>query len=135
MNDGDPQPFDEMTRLDSLVPFFWVAGEGDEPPGKPEHLLGHDGKTYLVVADGQVWSVDPAQVLPRRLVNGSVNQFADSLARFREAWAVRPDLDDAASDRQVARLREGLRNIDPDAIEDPESWWSVILQQMAHELL
>jgi hypothetical protein len=124
-----------MTRVDSLAPFFWVSGEGDEPPGKPEQVVGHDGETHLVIADGEVWSFDPAGVLPRRLVNRSVNQFGDSLSGFREAWAGRADLDDAASDRQVAHLRERLRDIDPDAIEDPESWWSVILEQMSHDLL
>lgn len=124
-----------MTRLDSLVPFFWVAEQGDEPPRKPEYSIGHDGKTHLVIAAGEVWSLDPAGVLPRRLVNRSVEQFVDSLTGFREAWAVRADLDEVASDRQIAQLRERLRDIDADAIDDPASWWSVILEQMADGLL
>jgi hypothetical protein len=135
MNPSDPPTFDVMTRLDSLAPFFWIAGEGDEPPGKPERVVGHDRATHLVIAAGEVWSVDYAGVLPRRLVNRSVNQFVDSLAGFRAAWATRADLDEAALDRQVVHLREILRNIDPEAIGDPESWWSVILEQMAHGLL
>jgi hypothetical protein len=95
-----------MTRFDSLAPFFWVTGEGDEPPGKPEHVVGHDGEAHLVIAGGEVWSLDPSGVLPRRLVNRSVSQFVDSLAEFREAWIVRADLMDAAADTQVGHLRE-----------------------------
>ena len=88
-----------------------------------------------MIANREVWSFDPAGVLPRRLVNRSVNQLVDSLAAFREVWALQADLVEAAADRQVAHLRERLRRIDTDAIEDPESWWSVILQQMAPGLL
>jgi hypothetical protein len=135
MNPSDPPTFDVMTRLDSFAPFFWITGEGDEPQGKPEHVVGHDGATHLVIAAGEVLSLDPAGVLPRRLVNRSVNQFVDSLAGLRATWAMRADLDEAASHRQVVHLRETLRNIDPEAIDDPESWWSVILEQMAHGLL
>jgi hypothetical protein len=109
--------------------------------------LDVDGVTYLKVGDDygtqlgieagteRVWAVDLEGSLPRRFVNSSLADFVAALGIYAQS---QPELR-TASDEQAAgvvdRLRNDLSKLDAPALRDPESWWSVILEQTADGLL
>jgi hypothetical protein len=133
--------------------FLTEVGLPDEAPllvsFAPDLLapLEVDGIEYLTVGDDygtqlgieanaeSVWSVDPEGSLPKRLVNSSLRAFIASLGTYVQ-W--QPDLRDASDDEAagiVDQLRHRILEIDALAFNDPENWWSVILEQTADGLL
>jgi hypothetical protein len=123
----------------AVPPFFWPKGEGDEPEhsrGVVAQVLGHDGRTFLVIGDdGSVRSIDPQGLLDERFVNTTTSQFEASLTVFAEAWTRREALTDSEARDQVASLRVRLTEMDAQSLADPENWWAVILEQLEVGLL
>jgi hypothetical protein len=98
-------------------------------------VLADDTAFFLCLdehRDGVIVAVDPYQEEPTRFVNTAVPQVAESLLAYRAL----PGPDQAAgANKETLRgwleeLRGHLRRIDPQALQDDNSWWSVILEQL-----
>jgi SUKH-4 immunity protein len=90
-------------------------------------VIGNDYGTtlYLDPRTGHIESRDDKGQLPVRFLNSSL----DLLRRCLEEYdKVRNSNDDDAG--AVARLRSTIQQIDPAVFDSPESWWSVIIEQM-----
>lgn len=97
-------------------------------------MIGHDEGTWLVESPvGVVESRSPSGQV--RFVNSTLQAFERSLALFAPIWGRRSAHDDAGAASDVEALRRGLREIDPQAIADPESWWALIVEQMQNGLI
>lgn len=120
-------------------PFFWPVGEGCEPPGferLDNVVLGHDEGTFFTRRDdGTIVSVDPTGFHQERFVNGSEEGFTASLALFVPTWQALEGSKDDEAEARVANLRTRLDAIDPMALRDADSWWSVVLEQVQSGLL
>lgn len=119
-----------------LAPFFWPLrlGELPEEPPRDWRVIGHDEGTWLVVSSvGVVESRSPSGQV--RFVNSTLPAFERSLALLAPIWRRRSAQDDAGAANDVEALRRGLREIDPEAIADSESWWALILEQMENDLI
>ncbi|MCC3763965.1 SUKH-4 family immunity protein [Glycomyces sp. TRM65418] len=62
------------------------------------------------------------------LVNSTFKAFAEFLYRF--ALFVDADTGSAGRARRAAGLRTAMRGVDPEALADRESWWSIALMQL-----
>jgi hypothetical protein len=125
-----------------LPPFYApLALTFDTPPLRVVDggaVIGNDGGTDLRVAlgDGQVLSVDPRRALPTRLVNRSIGQLAQSMSAYSTyAERVATIRDEAAGRALVQELRRRITRIDAAATRDPETWWSLVLEQADGGLL
>jgi len=93
-------------------------------------VLGDDEGTKLCLrSDGCVLSVDPEGELPTRFVNASPGKLARCIGLYQSFVA----LEDDAPRVEGKTLREALAAIDPLALEDEESWWSLILEEFELE--
>ncbi len=119
---------------ESLPPFFWQLGEDGDPPERPAGAIGYSGAYHLCVRDGRVVECngDESHV---RFVNASLSQFEESMRVFRSTWYRRANISDATAREMESRLRSELAGIDESAFDDPNAWWSVILEQMGDDLL
>ncbi len=121
----------------TVAPFFWPLGTGTEPASPPpadRKVLGHDGTAYFVVlADGSVASIDPADPRSARFVNSSTAQFLASLDALaaRRAQLERGGHDEAVA---VSELRHDLNRRDIPALGDPDNWWAVVLDHLEDSL-
>jgi hypothetical protein len=94
-------------------------------------VIGNDGDAELHVEldSGHVLSV-AAHGGPTRFVNSSIARLRASIdAYVRYADRVTGVNDDADARHLVEQLRRAIANIDNAATENPEAWWSVILEQ------
>jgi hypothetical protein len=125
---------DLPSRVESLALEFF-----EEPRIAEGHrVIGTDSVCELRVdADaGIVRAFDPRGEVPTRLVNSSVRQMAAFIAAYQRYGSdVGAARDESEQLDIVGRLRLELTEIDPDAIADPEGWWSVVLEQVDHGLL
>jgi hypothetical protein len=119
-------------RYEALQLTFY--GEQCRPCGS-YIVIGDDYGTELRIrlSDGAVLSIDTENTLPTRFVNSSVERFAESIDVHRSYdWR-------AADDTEVARLarklREQLAGLDSAAINEPENWWAIVLEQVENGLL
>ncbi|MFZ3560243.1 SUKH-4 family immunity protein [Streptomyces sp. BH055] len=97
--------------------------------------IGTDGMCVITVQrdTGQVWAALP---LDGRLqyVNSSVAAFAYSLATLYATRGHMIDADPHTAGNIVADLQTRLLTIDPNALSEPDNWWSLIIEQMWHGL-
>jgi hypothetical protein len=93
--------------------------------------IGNDGGVRLVLAkhSGEVLAIDPAGELPDRFVNSDLPRFLQFLGRYEVAQATFAPVTREVATRGARALRDELRGLDPRAIDDPEAWWAVILEQ------
>jgi hypothetical protein len=101
-------------------------------------IVGTDGRTefQLDLDTGTVVSVDPASSLPPRFVNSSIQRLAVTLAAYASyAASVRVLESDEGARRLVRATRDQMRALDPPAVDGPETWWSVIMEQADEGLL
>uniref|UniRef100_UPI001A9DCFA4 SUKH-4 family immunity protein n=1 Tax=Streptomyces sp. YIM 98790 TaxID=2689077 RepID=UPI001A9DCFA4 len=142
-----------------LPPFFWAQAQ----PGRPiptlaelaaeRHIvpaadagsylvLGNDFGRQLCVQYGTAYVVavpleggPGGQPAAPQFVNASVPQFARSMALLGRMWPLRYGLNPEQAGRWTTDFQNQLGSLDAQAVSDPESWWSVLLEQMWDGLL
>ncbi|WP_461037647.1 SUKH-4 family immunity protein, partial [Streptomyces mayteni] len=72
---------------------------------------------------------------PAQFVNASLPQFARCMALLGRMWRLRYGLNPEQAGRWTTDFQAELASLDPQAVADPESWWSVLLEQMWDGLL
>lgn len=75
------------------------------------------------------------QPVPPQFVNASLPQFVRCLALLGRMWPLRYGLNPEQAGRWTSDFQGQLAALDPQAVSDPESWWSVLLEQMWDGLL
>ncbi|MEV7726810.1 SUKH-4 family immunity protein [Streptomyces sp. NPDC087917] len=140
-------------------PFFWAQAV----PGQPVPTLAElaaqrqvqpasDAGSYLVIGSdfGKALCVQygtahivavPVEAgpggapVPPQFVNSSLPQFARSLAMLGHMWRLRQHLTPEQAGRWTVDFQANLAGLDSAALASPESWWSVLLEQMWDGLL
>ncbi|RMI37491.1 SUKH-4 family immunity protein, partial [Streptomyces triticirhizae] len=142
-----------------IPPFFWARAQ----PGMPIPTLAEvamergvrpapDAGSYLVVGSdfGKQLCVQygtahivavpleagpGGQPVPPQFVNASLPQFARCMALLGRMWRLRYGLTSEQAGRWTKDFQAQLASLDPMTVADPESWWSVLLEQMWDGLL
>jgi hypothetical protein len=142
-----------------IGPFFWALAQ----PGRPVPTLAEvaaergvqpapDAGSYLVMGTDfgrqlcvqygtahivavPVEAGPGGQVVPPQFVNASLPQFARCMALLGRMWRLRYGLNPEQAGRWTTDFQAQLACLDPQAVADPESWWSVLLEQMWDGLL
>ncbi|MFG2985320.1 SUKH-4 family immunity protein [Streptomyces sp. NPDC048258] len=140
-------------------PFFWAQAV----PGQPVPTLAEmaaqrqvapasDAGSYLVVGSdfGKALCVQYGTAhivavpveggpggapVPPQFVNSSLPQFVRSLAMLGQMWRLRQHLTPEQAGRWTVDFQANLAGLDSAALASPESWWSVLLEQMWDGLL
>ncbi|MER5438926.1 SUKH-4 family immunity protein [Streptomyces sp. NPDC002790] len=97
--------------------------------------IGTDGMFVITVQrdSGQVWAAMPLDG-SLQYVNSSVAAFAYSLATLHTTRGDMLDAHPYLAGNIVADLQTRLLAIDPNALSEPDTWWSLIIEQMWHGL-
>ncbi|MFC7308671.1 SUKH-4 family immunity protein [Streptomyces monticola] len=82
---------------------------------------------------GAVWAIDPVTA-SARYVNLSLAAYVRSLALLAETRQRMQGMDPYDAGAAVAELQEQLAAIDATAQSNPDTWWSLIVEQMWHGL-
>ncbi|MEU4053041.1 SUKH-4 family immunity protein [Streptomyces olivaceus] len=142
-----------------MGPFFWAQAQ----PGRPVPTLAElaaergvqpapDAGSYLVVGSdfGRAICVQygtaaivavPVEAgpggapVPPQFVNTGLPEFVRSLALLGRMWRLRFGLNQEQAGRWTVDFQAQLAALDPAALGSPESWWSVLLEQMWDGLL
>ncbi|WP_432057474.1 SUKH-4 family immunity protein [Streptomyces sp. bgisy022] len=142
-----------------MGPFFWAQAQ----PGRPVPTLAElaaergvqpapDAGSYLVLGSdfGKALCVQygtanivavPVEAgpggssVPPQFVNTGVLEFARCLALLGRMWRLRFGLNQEQAGRWTVDFQAQLAALDPAALGSPESWWSVLLEQMWDGLL
>ncbi|MFZ3570075.1 SUKH-4 family immunity protein [Streptomyces sp. BH097] len=140
-------------------PFFWAQAQ----PGRPVPTLAElaqergvqaasDAGSYLVMGSdfGKALCVQygtanivavPVEAgpdgapAPPQFVNSGLPEFARSLALLGRMWRLRFGLNQEQAGRWTVDFQAELNAIDSAALGSPETWWSVLLEQMWDGLL
>ncbi|RII15036.1 hypothetical protein DSC45_19260 [Streptomyces sp. YIM 130001] len=140
-------------------PFFWAQAQ----PGRPVPTLAElaqergvpaasDAGSYLVMGSdfGRAICVQygtahivavPVEAgpggapVPPQFVNTGLPEFARCLALLGHMWRLRFGLNQEQAGRWTVDFQQQLSALDPAALSSPESWWSVLLEQMWDGLL
>ncbi|MDX3851370.1 SUKH-4 family immunity protein [Streptomyces sp. AK02-01A] len=75
------------------------------------------------------------QSSPPQFVNTGLPEFTRSLALLGRMWRLRFGLNPEQAGRWTVDFQAQLAALDPAALSSPESWWSVLLEQMWDGLL
>ncbi|MET9505989.1 SUKH-4 family immunity protein [Streptomyces sp. NPDC006622] len=142
-----------------LGPFFWAQAQ----PGRPVPTLAElaaergvrpaaDAGSYLVMGSdfGRAICVQygtahivavPVEAgpggapVPPQFVNSGLPEFARCLALLGRMWRLRFGLNQEQAGRWTVDFQAQLAALDPAALGSPESWWSVLLEEMWDGLL
>ncbi|NEA47324.1 hypothetical protein G3I35_13895 [Streptomyces sp. SID10815] len=142
-----------------MGPFFWAQAQ----PGRPVPTLAElaaergvrpapDAGSYLVMGSdfGKAICVQygtanivavPVEAgpggtsVPPQFVNTGLPEFARCLALLGRMWRLRYGLNQEQAGRWTVDFQAQLAALDPAALGSPESWWSVLLEQMWDGLL
>lgn len=142
-----------------MGPFFWAQAQ----PGRPVPTLAElaaergvqpasDAGSYLVMgsdfgkaicvqygtANIVAVPVEPGPggaPVPPQFVNTGLPEFARCLALLGRMWRLRFGLNQEQAGRWTVDFQMQLAALDPAALGSPESWWSVLLEQMWDGLL
>jgi hypothetical protein len=142
-----------------MGPFFWAQAQ----PGRPVPTLAElaqergvlsapDAGSYLVMGSdfGKAVCVQygtanivavPVEAgpggtsVPPQFVNSGLPEFARCLALLGRMWRLRFGLNQEQAGRWTVDFQAQLASLDPPALGSPESWWSVLLEQMWDGLL
>ncbi|WAL95988.1 SUKH-4 family immunity protein [Streptomyces sp. Je 1-369] len=140
-------------------PFFWAQAQ----PGRPVPTLAElaqergvqpasDAGSYLVMGSdfGRALCVQygtanivavPVEAgpggapVPPQFVNTGLPEFARCMALLGRMWRLRFGLNQEQAGRWTVDFQNQLAALDPAALASPESWWSVLLEQMWDGLL
>ncbi|MFC8037615.1 SUKH-4 family immunity protein, partial [Streptomyces griseoincarnatus] len=142
-----------------MGPFFWAQAQ----PGRPVPTLAElaaergvqpapDAGSYLVMGSdfGKAVCVQygtanivavPVEAgpggtaVPPQFVNTGLPEFARCLALLGRMWRLRFGLNQEQAGRWTVDFQAQLAALDPAALGSPETWWSVLLEQMWDGLL
>ncbi|MFF7937490.1 SUKH-4 family immunity protein [Streptomyces sp. NPDC007940] len=142
-----------------MGPFFWAQAQ----PGRPVPTLAElaaergvqpasDAGSYLVMGSdfGKAICVQygtanivavPVEAgpggapVPPQFVNTGLPEFQRCLALLGRMWRLRFGLNQEQAGRWTVDFQAQLASLDPAALGSPESWWSVLLEQMWDGLL
>ncbi|MGW4003405.1 SUKH-4 family immunity protein, partial [Streptomyces nigra] len=142
-----------------MGPFFWAQAQ----PGRPVPTLAElaqergvqpasDAGSYLVMGSdfGRALCVQygtahivavPVEAgpggapVPPQFVNTGLPEFQRCLALLGRMWRLRFGLNQEQAGRWTVDFQAQLAALDPAALGSPESWWSVLLEQMWDGLL
>ncbi|MFH9084313.1 SUKH-4 family immunity protein [Streptomyces sp. NPDC017673] len=142
-----------------MGPFFWAQAQ----PGRPVPTLAElaaergvraaaDAGSYLVMGTdfGKAICVQygtanivavPVEAgpggapVPPQFVNTGLPEFTRCLALLGRMWRLRYGLNQEQAGRWTVDFQAQLAALDPAALGSPESWWSVLLEQMWDGLL
>ncbi|MGY4977337.1 SUKH-4 family immunity protein [Streptomyces sp. 900105755] len=142
-----------------MGPFFWAQAQ----PGRPVPTLAElaqerglqpapDAASYLVMGTdfGKAVCVQygtanivavPVEAgpggasVPPQFVNTGLPEFVRCLALLGRMWRLRFGLNQEQAGRWTVDFQAQLASLDPAALGSPESWWSVLLEQMWDGLL
>ncbi|PWI04573.1 hypothetical protein DIZ27_44520, partial [Streptomyces sp. NWU339] len=142
-----------------MGPFFWAQAQ----PGRPVPTLAElavergvqpasDAGSYLVMGSdfGKAICVQygtanivavPVEAgpggapVPPQFVNTGLPEFARCLALLGRMWRLRFGLNPEQAGRWTVDFQMQLAALDPAALGSPDSWWSVLLEQMWDGLL
>ncbi|MEV3909667.1 SUKH-4 family immunity protein [Streptomyces canus] len=142
-----------------MGPFFWAQAQ----PGRPVPTLAElaaergvqpasDAGSYLVMGSdfGKAICVQygtanivavPVEAgpggapVPPQFVNTGLLEFQRCLALLGRMWRLRFGLNQEQAGRWTVDFQAQLASLDPAALGSPESWWSVLLEQMWDGLL
>ncbi|KOV56080.1 hypothetical protein ADL00_28460 [Streptomyces sp. AS58] len=142
-----------------MGPFFWAQAQ----PGRPVPTLaelaaergvqpGADAASYLVMGSDfgkaicvQYGTANIVAVpveggpggapVPPQFVNTGLPEFVRCLALLGRMWRLRFGLNQEQAGRWTVDFQAQLASLDPAALGSPESWWSVLLEQMWDGLL
>ncbi|MFH9014931.1 SUKH-4 family immunity protein [Streptomyces sp. NPDC017943] len=142
-----------------MGPFFWAQAQ----PGRPVPTLAElaaergvqpapDAGSYLVMGSdfGKAICVQygtanivavPVEAgpggapVPPQFVNTGLPEFVRCLALLGRMWRLRFGLNQEQAGRWTVDFQAQLAALDPAALGSPESWWSVLLEQMWDGLL
>lgn len=142
-----------------MGPFFWAQAQ----PGRPVPTLAElaaergvqpasDAGSYLVMGSdfGKAVCVQygtanivavPVEAgpggapVPPQFVNTGLPEFQRCLALLGRMWRLRFGLNQEQAGRWTVDFQAQLVSFDPAALGSPESWWSVLLEQMWDGLL
>jgi hypothetical protein len=142
-----------------MGPFFWAQAQ----PGRPVPTLAElaaergvpsaaDAGSYLVMGSdfGKAICVQygtanivavPVEAgpggapVPPQFVNTGLPEFQRCLALLGRMWRLRYGLNQEQAGRWTVDFQAQLVALDPAALGSPESWWSVLLEQMWDGLL
>ncbi|MYQ68829.1 MULTISPECIES: SUKH-4 family immunity protein, partial [unclassified Streptomyces] len=142
-----------------MGPFFWAQAQ----PGRPVPTLAElaqergvlpasDAGSYLVMGSdfGKAVCVQygtanivavPVEAGPGgapvapQFVNTGLPEFQRCLALLGRMWRLRFGLNQEQAGRWTVDFQAQLASLDPAALGSPESWWSVLLEQMWDGLL
>ncbi|WP_043406216.1 SUKH-4 family immunity protein [Streptomyces sp. MUSC 125] len=142
-----------------MGPFFWAQAQ----PGRPVPTLAElavergvqpagDAGSYLVLGTdfGKAICVQygtanivavPVEAgpggapVPPQFVNTGLPEFVRCLALLGRMWRLRYGLNQEQAGRWTVDFQAQLAALDPAALGSPESWWSVLLEQMWDGLL
>lgn len=142
-----------------MGPFFWAQAQ----PGRPVPTLAElaqergvlpaqDAGSYLVMGSdfGKAICVQygtahivavPVEAgpggapVPPQFVNSGLPEFARCLGLLGRMWRLRFGLNQEQAGRWTVDFQAQLAALDPAALGSPETWWSVLLEQMWDGLL
>ncbi|MFI6443340.1 SUKH-4 family immunity protein [Kitasatospora sp. NPDC050543] len=156
---GVPEPVAQTLMWAGLPrefgPFFWAQAQEGRPiptlaelaaerglPAGPDFggylVLGNDYGRQLCVQYGTaaVVAVDMEGTgEPPRFVNTGVPEFVRSLALLGRMWHLRFGLTQEQAARWTTDFQNQLVAIDPAALQTPDTWWAVLLEQFWDGLL
>ncbi|MFF8875156.1 SUKH-4 family immunity protein [Streptomyces massasporeus] len=142
-----------------MGPFFWAQAQPGRPVPTLAELAGErgvqpasDAGSYLVMGSdfGKAICVQygtanivavPVEAgpggapVPPQFVNTGLPEFARCLAMLGRMWRLRFGLNQEQAGRWTVDFQAQLAALDPAALGSPESWWSVLLEQMWDGLL
>ena len=123
-----------VVPLFEIRPLSMVAVAGREE-GFCE--FGSDIGTELCISSvtGEVISTSRAGEYPQRFVNRSLRQFIEFLYLVSVERRRFPDIGDEDIELAIDGLESRLRRVDEDALEAPDNWWAVVVEQLHDGLL
>jgi hypothetical protein len=127
------------TRDGLLFPFFKRADEFT--------VWNYEGHSYLVLAEergqklclnldtGNIFIIDARNELPTRFVNSNIESLVEFIKDYTQAKDAFLQAPEASITNSLSELHMRFSNKDPQALEDEESWWPVVLEQTEQGLM